>query len=660
MGIRWSSLVNLEQTRQLPEKDSRMSADTPSIQTKNDFRRLVMISVAVVLFLCLLFLPSLNPTALLFWSCVLVITEPSLNLLRQRFAWARSDKSHIVAAALYGLLAGLAPLWILPVLSVQQLFLTPLALLFLSAAAAMLLSNHYKSAVVYISGLWLPLAVLSQSIIPNLDPRWLAGWSAAFFGTLLVARIYTRQTSSEPDQLRQAQEVLEENQKQLSDYRQQLRFLSHSDQLTTLCNRDYFHLRLNDLLSAGRPLALLVINLDRFQQVNEGLGHSYGDRLLQQAARRLQRNAYNAQTIARLYSDEFAIIIDRYPTLGALSKQAELLIDKLGKTYRIDNRELYTGASIGISLYPNDGDNALTLLGQASIALQQAKRLGGNTWQFYTQHLSAQSRQHVELESDLRKAIRSGELEVFYQPKLNLRHSTITKAEALVRWLHPGKGLIPPPAFIPVAEQNGLIHPLGQWVLTQACQQAVEWLEAGTPIQVAVNISASQLKHGNLAKQVSDTLAQTGLPPRFLELELTESILMENREKHIHAFQSLRELGVAISIDDFGTGYSSLSYLKNLPLDVLKIDRSFITGLMDSDDCPIIRAMIAMAHELELIVVAEGVSDRGTLHRLRRFNCDEAQGNYIGQPLPAIEFIALLESWKSRTRKQERSEPTLS
>ena len=429
---------------------------------------------------------------------------------------------------------------------------------------------------------------------------------------------------------------------------ERLRFLTHYDELTGLANRALFRERLQEasqrVRQGGRSLALLHINLDRFKLLNETLGHESADQLLKQMARRITSALPEADTIARLSGDEFAVLFDAYANLSSLARVTSRLLAKLRVPQRVDNQELVVSASVGISLLPDNAREVPALIRQAIMAMQHAKHLGGNNFQFYTESLQASTLERLQLEQQLRKAIDEQQLEVFYQPKVCLATGRLSGAEALVRWRHPRLGLIPPGEFIGVAEEAGLIGAIGEWVLRQSCWQSCEWQRQGLrPIRISVNLSVHQLRRGKLVSQVRKVLSDTGLHPQLLELELTESQLLDNVEHIIATFHQLQALGIKLAIDDFGTGYSSLSYLKRFPADYVKIDQAFIRGLEEgSEDAAITGAIIAMAHSLRLSVVAEGVETRAQLSFLHAHGCDEVQGYLISKPVEAEAFGALL------------------
>lgn len=435
---------------------------------------------------------------------------------------------------------------------------------------------------------------------------------------------------------------------------ERLRYLAHYDELTGLANRALFRLRLHDagqrVRLNGRSLALLHIDLDRFKLLNESLGHELADQLLKKMAQRIANALPEADTVARLSGDEFAVLFDGYNNLSSLVRVTTRLLDKLRVPQRLGGHEVVISASVGISVLSDATFDLNALVSQADMAKQHAKHLGGDSFQFYTESLRASTVERLQLENHLRKAIEERQLLVYYQPKLCLRHGRLLAAEALVRWQHPEWGMVPPGEFIGLAEETGLIAPIGEFVLRQACWQACEWQRQGlAPIRVSVNLSVYQLRQGKLVSLVRQVLEESGLAPHLLELELTESQLLDSVEHIITTFEQLHELGVKLAIDDFGTGYSSLSYLKRFPVDYVKIDQAFVRGLHEgSEDAAITRAIIAMAKSLELKVVAEGVETQEQLALLREQGCDEVQGYLISKPVDASALRGLLESSMTR------------
>ncbi len=456
------------------------------------------------------------------------------------------------------------------------------------------------------------------------------------------------------EHLQQAQAKSEELNKELArQYEERTRFLSHYDELTGLANRTLFNERLREahqhVRRGGRNLALLHINLDRFKLLNDSLGHEVADQLLRQVGRRLSAELTEADTVARLSADEFAVLFNTYGNLTTMARVATRLLAKLRSPLSISGHELVISACVGIALLPDSARDIAALVTQANMAMQHAKHLGGNNFQFYTESLQARTLERLQLEIQLRRAIEEGQLEVFYQPKLELASGRLGSAEALVRWRHPTRGMVPPGEFIGLAEETGLIADIGEFVLRQACRQSREWQRQGLrPIRVSVNLSVHQLRQGKLVSLVRQVLDEAGLMPEYLELELTESQLLDSVEHIISTFKQLRELGVKLAIDDFGTGYSSLSYLKRFPVDYVKIDQAFIRGLNEgTEDAAITRAIIAMAHSLELKVVAEGVENAEQLAFLKAHYCDEVQGYLISRPVEARAMGDILRNGKA-------------
>jgi diguanylate cyclase (GGDEF)-like protein len=424
------------------------------------------------------------------------------------------------------------------------------------------------------------------------------------------------------------------------------------DPITGLPNRELLTDRVNHSLSWTRdgeddPVALILLDLDRFKVINESLGHAEGDRLLVAVGERLSGCLRPGDTVARFGGDEFGLILDGIRGLDEAHRVAERILDDLRAPFTLGDREWFVNASLGISIaWPGRG-TAADLFREAEVALVQAKRESGARYAFFEPAMSAATMERVELENDLRRALERGELRLHYQPLVDLASDRIVGLEALVRWQHPTRGLVPPLSFIPLAEETGLIIPLGQWVLETACRQARAWrdLLPGSDLVMSVNLSARQFVQPNLVAQVADILEETGLPAHLLELEITETVLMDQTEAGTLALRALRELGVQLVLDDFGTGYSSLSYLKHLPLDTIKIDRSFVNGLEDDDaNLPIVQAVIALAHGLGIGVVAEGIETAAQRARLRNLVCDRGQGYYYARPQPPEEVGRLLVS----------------
>lgn len=423
---------------------------------------------------------------------------------------------------------------------------------------------------------------------------------------------------------------------------ERIQYLAHYDVLTSLPNRILFNDRLRHAIERAYrqnvKLGLLFIDLDRFKYVNDTLGHDQGDKLLQRVAERLNGCVRQADTVARLGGDEFTVLLEDVQRPDMLASIAEKILHALSQPIDLDGHNAVVGCSIGMSVFPEDGKSADQLLKHSDTAMYFAKENGRNTYAFYSPELSQSSSQHFQLEQDLRKAIEHNQLILHYQPQLDIPSNGAVTVEALVRWQRPGGELVPPDTFIPLAEETGLIVPMGEWILNSACAQARQWNKQGLAIRVAVNISGIQIMRQDFVSIVECALESSGLPPSLLELEVTESCVMNTSDGVVEALCRLRELGVVISIDDFGTGYSSLSYLKQLPVDVLKIDRSFISNIpQDQDDEKIASAIIAMAKNLGLRVVAEGVETDQQMQFLQARGCDLAQGYYIARPMPPEE-----------------------
>lgn len=427
---------------------------------------------------------------------------------------------------------------------------------------------------------------------------------------------------------------------------EQIRFLAYYDPLTELPNRLLARDRMEQAMvqaeRAGAKVALLYIDLDNFKAINDTLSHAVGDALLKGVASRLRRCLRTADTISRFGGDEFLCVLPAIANIDDVTAVADRMLNALMNLFAIEGQELSTSASIGAAIYPDDGTDFDTLFRKADMAMYQAKKAGRNGFQFFDRAADIHALENLSLRNGLRLAIERREFVLHYQPQIELATNRVIGVEALIRWNHPELGLLSPGRFIQIAEDSGLIVPIGDWVLQEACRQMVAWRKAGLPeMTVAANLSAVQFKRGNLANSVLSALSQSGLDAVLLELELTESILIEDTETTLLTIQRLKALGVKVSIDDFGTGYSSLAYLKRFAVDKLKIDRSFIRGIKtDASDAAIVRAIIQMARSLGLRTIGEGVEDEYTLELLAAGACDEAQGFHIAHPMSADEFSA--------------------
>lgn len=424
--------------------------------------------------------------------------------------------------------------------------------------------------------------------------------------------------------------------------------LAYYDHLTQLPNRTLLHDRLGQALRTarrdGHRLAVLFIDLDNFKNINDTLGHLVGDKFLIEVAGVLLGKVRERDTVARLGGDEFIILLEELHDSQDASRVAKAILEAMAEPFRINGNEVFSGASIGIAVFPEDGADAATLVKHADTAMYSAKEQGKNDFRFFTDDMNIRAFERVRLENELRTAAEQEQFLLHYQPKLDLASGAITGMEALIRWRHPLLGLVPPYKFIPLAEETGLIENIGDWVLREGLRQLREWRDAGlNPPPLAVNLSARQLRSKPLAAQIDKHLRHAGVGPELLHIELTETAVMSNPDEAIAFFRNLKAAGHGISVDDFGTGYSSLSYLSRLPLDTVKIDQSFVHALTEGrDDQVIVEAIIALAHKMDLTVVAEGVEKREQACFLSAQGCDEVQGYYFHRPLPPAEMAALL------------------
>lgn len=571
----------------------------------------------------------------------------------------------IIGAIFSAIIWGLAGSMLIPEAYFLYQFFIILLLIGVSAAA-----SPYYSPVPFIYTIFLTLAFVPFTIWLLAHGSYiyiLLGIAAVIFAGLMLGTCYYNHkmladslnlrftNSALMDDLKQAKKQLEEVNKDLYAEIQErkqiqttLQDLATHDVLTQLPNRTLFHERLVQAINHAKrnklKVAIILIDIDNFKKINNAEGHNAGDRLLQNITERLKQAIRSTDMVARLGGDEFVVLAEDINNEHEAAAIARKICTRISEKFRIENTDIYLSASVGISFYPTDGDNTETLLKYADIAMYRAKEAGKNNFQFYTPSLHTAVVRKQTIENHLRKAIESEEFVVYYQPFFDLRHHKIIGMEALIRWQHPEHGLIPPLQFIPIAEETGLIIPIGEWVLRTACAQNKLWEQAGYRLELGVNISAIQFNEENLPRLINDILMETGLASSNLNLELTESLAMQNAEHTIASLNQLNEIGVLLSIDDFGTGYSSLSYLKRFPIDTLKIDRSFIADIQhDHDDAMITSAIIDMAHALKLKVIAEGVEYKAQYDFLQQKNCDLIQGYLISKPVLAAEFEQLLQ-----------------
>jgi diguanylate cyclase (GGDEF)-like protein/PAS domain S-box-containing protein len=430
----------------------------------------------------------------------------------------------------------------------------------------------------------------------------------------------------------------------------QMSELAQTDFLTGLPNRAHLNDRIAQAINAAhrhkRKFAVLFLDLDHFKHINDSLGHPVGDTLLQSVAKRLVRCIRDSDTVSRQGGDEFVVLLSEIAQAADAGLCAQKLLTMLKAPNFVGHHGLEISASIGISIYPDDAVDAENLIKTADTAMYQAKEHGRNNYKFFEREMNVRAVERQSIEEDLRGALERQEFVLQYQPKINLRTGEITGVEALIRWLHPQRGLVPPLMFVPVAEDSGLILPIGMWVRREACQQARAWQDAGLPpLPVAVNISVVEFRDQNFLQSVRAILKETRLEPHYLELELTESVLMQHAEATTSVLQQLKAMGVQLAVDDFGTGYSSLSYLRRFPIDALKIDRSFVREITSNpDDATIVSAVISMGRSLKQRVIAEGVETREQLTFLQNQQCGEGQGYYFSRPVFPQEFAKLLET----------------
>jgi diguanylate cyclase (GGDEF)-like protein len=430
----------------------------------------------------------------------------------------------------------------------------------------------------------------------------------------------------------------------------QLAHAAQHDFLTGLPNRMLFNDRVNQAIALAprhmKKVAVLFLDLDGFKHINDSLGHPIGDKLLQSIAKRLVDCVRGSDTVSRQGGDEFVVLLSETDESEDAAITSRRILKDVAEPHNIDPHDLHVTASIGVSVYPDDGLDAETLIKNADTAMYQAKENGRQSYQFFTSVMNVRAVERQSIEVNLRRALERNEFSLQYQPKINLRTGQISGAEALIRWTHPIRGPISPAQFIPVAEDCGLILPIGQWVLREACKQARVWADSGLPLgTMAVNISSMEFRDDNFLESVFAALQDSGLDPRCLELELTESVLMKRAESAASVLKTLRASGVTIAVDDFGTGYSSLSYLRKFPIDALKIDQSFVRQITTApDETSIVTAIIGMGRSLKLRVVAEGVETQEELEFLQAHLCDEGQGYYFSRPVAPEQFSNLLKT----------------
>jgi diguanylate cyclase (GGDEF)-like protein len=562
------------------------------------------------------------------------------------------EPSLLLASGIIAIVASFAALWLFFRLRNGRSWQMRLARLGAAVIMGLAISGmHYTGMA---ASRFAPGSFCTGAVSP--DNNWLAITIAVIaFAVLTITTILLIYDAHLDSRIRKHNRQLAQANTQLEEVNAQLQHVAMHDALSGLPNRLLLADRLSQAIAQAERhqsrFAVFVVDLDRFKAINDSLGHLAGDAMLKEVARRLASVLRKADTLARLGGDEFVLVLNEISSAQDVETIAGKVLADIARPVKLSDLELHTSASIGISLFPADGTDAETLLQHADAAMYHAKKNGRNAYQLFVPAMNAFAKDRLELENGLRRALVQGEFVLHYQPKVDVRDGGIDSAEALIRWQHPTRGLTAPLDFIPLAEESGLILPIGEWVLREACRQACAWQTAGLrPLRVAVNLSAQQFRQKNLVAVVRSALNAARLEPRYLELELTESAVMHDAEQSIEILRQLSALGVRISVDDFGTGYSSLSYLRRLPLDKLKIDRAFIRDVVTNrDDAAIVRAIVSLAHNLRLKVIAEGVETPDQLAFLRELGCDQYQGYHYSVPVPDNVFVEMLREHQARS-----------